>query len=190
MTVSRRFALGLILAVAASVSPHGAQAQARTSVSIEAALHAGSGKGGEFFDRDVVGARLGLSVRRWRNPTLGVFAEGSMDWLQLRSGHVTVCYLSSRGGCLGEYPEFAGPTAVVGLVARRMNRLEMRAGLGGAAYAPTNGPRVGAVVSQVDAAVFPIAHIGLVLGARWIVIPRYRGDRLSVIPWAFGMRVR
>jgi hypothetical protein len=53
-----------------------------------------------------------------------------------------------------------------------------------------DGTRVGAVVGQLDAAVFPTAHIGLVLGPRFVVIPRYRRDRLTMIPALFGLRVR
>lgn len=79
---------------------------------------------------------------------------------------------------------------LLGAIMRRSDeRLEMRAGIGGAAYA-ADGPRVGAAVAQIDAAAFPVDHFGPTLGARWIVVPRYRGDRLSILPWALGVRIR
>jgi hypothetical protein len=109
----------------------------------------------------------------------------------LGKGGAAVCYRNPRGGCLDSYPEFAGPTFVAGLAAALADhRLELRAGGGGGAYAPADGPRVGATVGQVDGAAFPVKHVGLVFGGRWIVIPRYRGDRLSVLPWMLGLRIR
>jgi hypothetical protein len=65
----------------------------------------------------------------------------------------------------------------------------MRVGVGGAAFA-ADASRVGAAICQVDATVFPIAHVGLVVGARRIVIPNYRNGRLSLLPWTVGVSVR
>lgn len=62
-------------------------------------------------------------------------------------------------------------------------------GIGGASDA-VGGTRVGAIVGQVDVAVFPIAHLGLVLGARAIVIPSYRHDLLFAAPILIGPRAR
>jgi hypothetical protein len=169
------------------------EAQTRTSFAIDATLGGGFGKGGEFFDRQLVGARLGVSVRRGQPSHVGVFAEGSIDAVGLSMGHAAVCYPNPRGGCLDSYPELFGPTLVAGLVVGGEDGVsELRAGLGGAAYATGDerGSRVGAAVGQVDAAIFPVAHVGLVFGGRWIVIPRYRGDRLSVVPWMLGIRIR
>jgi len=173
-----------------TLGAHRADAQRRTTVAAEATIGGGSGKGGEFKDRELINARVGIGVRHWRTPRLGTFAELSMDWLGVGMGHHLVCVTNPRGGCLGNYPELAGPTVVVGIVGRRSDgRFEMRAGVGGGAYA-ADGPRVGAAVTQLDAAVFPITRVGLIVGARWVVIPRYRGDRLSVLPWSIGLRFR
>jgi hypothetical protein len=49
---------------------------------------------------------------------------------------------------------------------------------------------MGGMVGQLDAGVFPATHFGVVLGARILVIPRYRHDRLTMIPVLFGLRIR
>ena len=112
-----------------------------------------------------------------------------MDWLSVATGHAAVCYLGPRGDCLESYPAFAGPEITGGLMVRLRSRLEVRGGVGMGAYR-RDGPRVGGLLSQIDAAVFPFSSLGFVAGARAIVIPRYRGDRLWVIPWAAGVRLR
>jgi hypothetical protein len=164
-------------------------AQAGGAAAVDATVGGAAGKGGEFYDRDIGGARLAVSFRRWSTPHVGAFGELSMDWLGLSTGHYLVCYESSRGG-VESYPELSGPAAILGLIGGTVDRrFEARVGAGAGAYA-ADGTRVGAVVSQVDAAAFPVAHVGLIIGARWIVVPRYRADRLSMLPWTIGMRVR
>jgi len=181
----------LILAIACelALAPKPSAAQAPMTVAVDATFGAGVGKGGEFFDRTLPGARIAASIRRSGSTRVGFFGEVAMDWISIASGHAAVCYRSPRGGCLDSYPEFAGPTAVVGLIAQPIHLLELRLGVGGAAYT-ADGTRVAAALSQFDAALFPVTHVGLVAGARWIVVPRYRGDRLSVLPWMAGLRFR
>jgi hypothetical protein len=101
----------LCLVVAGGLSIHSgrAVAQRRTTLAVDATLGAGFGKGGEFYDRQLRGARIAASLRR--------------------SGSTRVGF-------------------------------------------------------------FPVSHLGVIVGARWIVAPRYRGDRLSVLPWSLGFRVR
>jgi len=176
--------------IGATLPAHVTLAQARTSIAVDAMASSGSGRGGAFVDRQLVGARLGISVHRWRAARWGAFLEGSFDGLDMTTGHKTSCLQHPGGGCMPPFPDFAGAAVVGGLAAARADRrLELRAGLGVAAYAADDGPRVGAFLGQLDAAAFPIAHVGLVLGARWIVIPRYRGDRLGVVPWTLGFRI-
>lgn len=65
-------------------------------------------------------------------------------------------------------------------------------GVGGAAYS-VNDTRVGAAVGEFDVAVFLVDHLGVILGARSAVIPvipRYRHDRLTMVPVLFGLRLR
>ena len=92
------------------------------------------------------------------------------------------------------YPELLGLTVTAGFIAQRTNRIEARLGFGAGAFIvdPTGlrGTRVGAMLSQADVTLFPVTHIGLIAGARWIAVPRYHGDRLSVFPWALGLRFR
>jgi hypothetical protein len=49
---------------------------------------------------------------------------------------------------------------------------------------------VGAAIGQLDVAAFPAAHLGLILSGRFVAIPRYRHDRLTMVPVLVGLRVR
>ena len=187
MTVLRHIVLVAVCGL--TLGPARAPAQGRTTIAVDATLGTGFGKGGEFFDRNLTGGRVAASVRHFSPTRLGLFGEVALDALSLSSGHSAVCYSNPRGGCLDSYPELWGPTVTGGLVAQLTDRIEMRFGVGAGAYAAT-GTRVGAALSQFDLSLFPVAHIGLIAGARWIVVPRYRGDRLSVLPWAIGLRFR
>ena len=179
------FIVGCALALGAGQ----AAAQARTTAAFDASLGAGFGKGGEFVDRDLVGARVAASVRRSSPAHVGFFGELAVEAISITTGHFTVCHPSSRGGCLRAYPELWGPTLTGGLIVQRADRIEARLGVGAGAFI-ADGTRVGAAVSQADMAVFPVTHIGLIAGARWVAIPRYRGDRLSIVPWTVGLRLR
>jgi hypothetical protein len=177
-----------VMLVAAAFVPCRGEAQAHTSLAAEAGLAGANGKGGEFYPRDVVDARVSLGVRRWQSTRLGVFADVSMDWFGV--GPRDICAVGSNGTCLDNYPPLQGPSAVFGIMARGMGqRVEMRAGLGGGAYS-VNASRFGAAIGQLDAALFPLAHVGLVLDSRRIVVPNYRSGRLSVLLWGAGVRVR
>jgi hypothetical protein len=178
-----------IAAVGLALTPVRSVAQARNTIAVDLTAGPGYGSGGEFFDRNLSGARVAASVRGSAQGRIGYFGEVAMDWLSITQGHAAVGYISSRGGFKDSYPEFMGPTGVVGIVAGGTSRFEGRLGVGGAAY-DGNGTRVGAILSQVDAALFPVAHVGLVAGVRWIVVPRFRGDRLQIIPWMIGLRLR
>ena len=177
------FACGLAL------RPERAVAQGRTTIAVDATLGAGFGKGGEFYDRSLTGARIAASLRRSSPTRLGFFGELAMDALSLTKDHLAVCYPNPRGGCLASYPELWGPTVTGGLIAQPTGRIEARLGVGGGAFM-SEGTRVGAAVSQADITLFPVRHIGVIAGARWVVVPRYRGDKLSVLPWAIGLRFR
>lgn len=179
----------LVAACGLALSPARTAAQARTTMAVDATVGAGLGKGGEFYDRNLQAVRIAASLRR-SNPTrLGFFGELAFDALSKLSGHAAVCYFSPRGGCMPHYPELWGPTLTGGVIAQPTHRIEARLGVGGGAF--TGGTtRVAAVVSQADLTFFPLTHIGLVAGARWVVVPRYRGDRLSILPWAIGLRLR
>ena len=50
--------------------------------------------------------------------------------------------------------------------------------------------RVGALVGQLDGAEFPLEHVGITLGVRPALLPRFRGDRLWIVPVSLGLRVR
>jgi len=177
-----------------ALGPERAAAQSRTTIAVDASLGAGLGRGGEFFDRDLRSARIAASLRRSGPTHFGFFGDLAIDAPSIHlSDRPIVCY-PSGGRCLGSYPELLGLTVTGGLMAQRTNRIEARLGVGGGAFIadPTGlrGTRVGAVLSQADVTVFPAPHLGLIAGARWVVVPRYRGDRLSILPWAIGLRLR
>jgi hypothetical protein len=183
--------LTLTFGVVIGATPVAAQSSARSSITVDAALGSGRGHGGEYRDRSLFGARLALSIRRWHSPQSALFAEAAWDWLGWTRGHFLVCYPSSRGGCVPSYPELSGPTIIAGVATDAWNhRIEGRAAVGGGAYRAAPGPRVGAAIVQADAAWLPLRHVGLVVGARWILLPRYRGDKLTIIPWNVGLRIR
>ena len=188
MKVLRYIVIAVASCLAAMHAPLAAQT-ARTAA-LDATIGAGVGHGGDFFDRQLLGARLAASLR-WSRPTrFALFGEVAIDALSLSSGHYAVCYLNPPGGCLDAYPQLIGATITAGLLAPRLpDRFEMRLGLGGGVYR-TDNTQVAAPVGQADVAWFPTAHLGLVVGGRAIIVPRYHGDLLATFPWAIGLRLR
>ena len=162
----------------------------RFSWNADDTVGSGTGRGGEFVDRGLEGGRVAASARFKGAGSVGAFSEVALDLLNLQGGHKLSCIAGRTSACLPWYPEFSGPVAVIGAFAQPWSRTELRAGVGGGAYEPGNGPRVGAFVAQVDGAVFPIHHVGLVLGVRHILVPSYRHERLTITPWMVGLRVR
>ncbi len=164
-------------------------AQRPRSVALDATVGSATGQGGEFKDPWMVGARLAASLRFGRGAHVRYFVELAADGVALAKGNEPYCARSSRGGCKSTSPAFTGATAVVGLVSAPTDDLELRGGLGAGAFR-ADGPRVGAVVAQLDVAGFPTRHVGVVVGAHQLVVPRYRGDKLTIRPWLVGVRVR
>jgi hypothetical protein len=168
---------------------HALLAQSGPSLSADATIGGGAGRGGEFFDRGIGGARLALSIRGAKVARVAPYTELAMDWLSFGLGGDAICAIGPRGNCLPRFPALSGPEVTVGAVVRPGARLEVRGGVGGGAYQVAN-TRVGGVLGQVDAAVFPVQHVGVVVGGRAVIVPRYRGDRLWTLPWAVGLRFR
>ena len=179
-------AFGLVAILPSVVRP-----QRQPSFSFDATIGGGTGHGGEFYDRGIVGGRVAVSIRIAGSAGARVlpYGEIAMDWLAITMGHDALCVISPRGGCMQPFPELSGPSLSVGLLNRPKHWVELRGGLGTAAYT-AEGTRVGAVSGSVDTALFPTDHIGVVVGTRLIVVPRYRRDRLWTNPWALGVRVR
>ena len=187
MVTSSRFSIALAVAISLGVA-HRATAQTPNHWSADAAIGSGTGHGGEYFDDGRVAAHLAVAKRLLERGKLAVSLEAGYDWLGLGAVKL-VCPLNARGDCRRRFPDIAGPSASTGVLFAPWTRVEARAGVGGAAYS-VDGTRVGAAIGQLDAAVFPAAHIGVVLGARFVVIPQYRHDRLTMIPVLFGLRFR
>ena len=157
--------------------------------SADATIGDGVGRGGEYFNNDRGAAHLGVAERMLQAKRLAVYVAAGYDWLGLGVGGDAVCVISSRGGCRPRYPDIRGPSVTTGVLVAPWTRVEARVGVGGAAY-PVDDTRFGAAVGQFDAAVFPVDHLGVVLGARFTVVPRYRHDRLTMNPVLLGLRVR
>lgn len=172
------------------VAVYPAGAQSNPSFAVDATTGAGQGNGGEFFDRGIGGVRLAVSVSGTRDARLSPYVEIAKDWLALGMDHILICYPSTRGGCIKPYPDLRGIELILGGLLRPTPRVELRAGVGGGAFEASEGPRVGGIVGQADATVRVSNHIGVLLGTRYVVLPRYIGDRLWTMPWAFGLRVR
>ena len=179
-----RSALGLGIVVSAPVA-----AQRPVALAIDATVGGSQGHGGEFWDRGLAGARFAITVRGGGMRTLVPYGEAAIDWLSITMGHDLLCVPSSRGGCMDPYPGLRGPTISFGLLARPRRRIELRGGVGGGAY-EAEGTRVGAITANGDIAGFIVGHVGVVIGTRLIIVPRYRGDRLWTNPWAIGVRIR
>ncbi len=184
----RRFAIGVI---ALSFVAKTAAAQSfRLQPSLELSMGDAFGSGGVYRYRHLDGgARIAVGLRVVRPQSVGGFVEIAGDALDLGAAYTTDCPPSPRGGCLRPYPAFFGVSGVAGVIGTPSTEFEWRAAIGGGAYG-AGGTRVGAVVTHVDVAGYPFAHLGLVAGVRAIVIPSYRHDRLWMIPWMLGVRIR
>jgi hypothetical protein len=184
-------ALGFTLGVASS---HRASAQGADRWSGDISLGGAAVKGGDFLNNGHAAVRLSATDRVLQGGRFAIDAQVGYDWLGrfglLGAASDLTCVVDTPGGrCRPPYPDVTGPSVSVGLGYTPVPRVETRIGVGGAAYS-VDGTRVGAAVGQLDAAVFPAAHIGLIFGARFAAIPRYRHDRLTVLPVLFGLRVR
>lgn len=181
--------LGFTLAVA---TPRSAGAQVAHRWSSDVAVGGAIVNGGDFFNNGRAAARLSVADRVLQRGRFAAYTEIGYDWFGqfglLGGNPDLVCVGSPGGGCAPPYPGVAGPSASVGLL-YAVTRVETRVGVGGAAYS-VDGTRVGAAIGQLDAAVSAATHLGLVLGARCAVIPRYRHDRLTLLPLLIGVRVR
>lgn len=60
-------------------------------MAVHATLGAGFGTGGEFYDRNLSGARVAASLRHSKPGNVGVLGEVAIDALSLTSGHLSVC---------------------------------------------------------------------------------------------------
>lgn len=187
--------LTLVLAFTLEVgsSPFAA-AQVDHRWSTDATFGGATVKSGDFFNNGRAAAHLSVADRMLQRGRFATYAEVGYDWfgrfgLLGADPDLTCVVNTAGGGCEPPFPDVTGPSASIGLVYAPVTRVETRVGVGGAAYS-VDGTRVGAAVGQLDAAVFPADHLGLILGARFAVIPRYRHDRLTMIPVLLGLRVR
>lgn len=189
----RRFALVLAFTLGVG-SSHDASAQGGYRWSADGAVGAASVNGGGFFDNGPAAAHLAVANRVLQRGALATYVEAGYDW-QFRLGPLggnpdLICIVNTPGGsCAPSFPDVTGASLSIGLAYAPFSKIETRVSLGGAAYS-VGGTVVDAAVGQLDAAVFPARHVGLMLAARYAVIPRYRHDRLTMLPVLLGLRVR
>ena len=188
--------LTLVLVFTFSVgSSSRARAQADYRWSTDGAVGVATVNSGQFLNE--IGkavAHFAIADRVLQRGPFAAYAEAGYDWLGkfflIGANSDLICIGDPPGGgCRPDFPDITGPSASIGLLYAPLTRLETRVGVGGAAYSVA-GSRVGAAVGQLDVAVFPAAHLGVILGARFAVIPRYRHDRLTMVPVLLGLRVR
>ncbi|MEQ1689770.1 MAG: hypothetical protein ABMA00_00685 [Gemmatimonas sp.] len=173
-----------LVAIAAS-----AGAQQRIRLTLDATVGAGFGKGGEYRSRSIGGARVAVSTRFQSATGWNPFGELSLDGLSLGLIRGVGCQLNARGACVKPYPELIGATAVLGVATTLASRVDLRFGVGAGAYT-ADGTHAGAAIAQTDITAYAFDTVGLVAGVRWVVVPQYRGDRLTILPWMIGLRVR
>ena len=181
--------MALPVACAIAFQPDFSAAQAGKTLAVDATFGAARGGGGEFIDRELKSLRIAASLRRIGPQHFGYFADLAIDAPSLPSDHFAICKPRSSGGCVPWFPSLWGPSLAAGAVARPTTRIEVRVGAGGGAYF-NKGSAVGGVLGLFDVAWLAASHVGVVVGGRWILLPSYRGDRLSLAPWALGVRVR
>jgi hypothetical protein len=88
-----------------------------------------------------------------------------------------------------KFPTVGGSNLTLGGTFALASAVQLRAGLGAGAYS-LDDTRVGGVLAEAEAAVFPVPYLGIVARARAVAIPRYRQDRLSLTHWLLGVRLR
>lgn len=90
------------------------------------------------------------------------------------------------------FPELRGWNATAGVLVRPKRFLEVRGGVGVGRYV-TTPDRLTALAARLlmaDIAVYPISHIGVAVGQRFVSLDRYRGERLSMWPTSVAIRIR
>jgi hypothetical protein len=161
------------------------------SFAVDASINPGTGRGGEFKNYDALSWRVAASLTGRLTPRMGLFVELAADPMSLLDAEKADCVPSSRGGCAPTFPDLVSGYGLVGVESGRQtaSRFEVRAGLGGGMVS-ANHTRAGVVVAQADAGLFATQHVGLVLGLRALMIPKFDGDRLTVRSALVGLRIR
>ena len=178
------FVLAFTLSVGSSSL---ASAQAEYRWSADGTVGAATVNSGEFLnDVGKAVAHLAVGDRVMQRGPFAAYAEVGYDWLGkfflIGANSDLICVVDRPGGgCRPDFPNVSGPTVSMGLLYAPFPRVETRLGVGGAAYSVA-GSRVGAAV--------PATNVGLILGARFAVIPGFRHDRLTMVPVLLGLRVR
>lgn len=178
-----------IAAVLASTTP--ASAQPRLTVSAEVTFTGGVARGGEYTARDKRGARAAVSVRSASRAKVTPYIEVATHAWSLNTGYDLTCPINAQGQCIPNYPDFAGPELLAGVLWRPEPKLELRSAVGMGGYrGGVGGARVGGATAAVDGALFLTNRWGVVAGARALVVPNYRGAYLSSVPVVIGVRFR
>jgi hypothetical protein len=158
---------------------------------MDATIGTAEGRGGDFVDRYFAAARFAVSGVVPVAPNVGLFIALGYDWFGFVAGHNT-CRINTgnpSGGCLPTFPTVGGSNLTFGGAFALASAVQLRAGLGAGAYS-LDDTRIGGVVAEAEAAVFPVPYLGIVASARTVAIPRYRQDRLSLAHWLLGVRLR
>lgn len=179
----------VVVCLVSAVLPLQASGQAVLPLALQGTGGNATGRGGDYGDRVQPMVQLRASVRLLRRAH--VAAVVGVEW----EGHPVFqalylnCATRPDGSCIPTYPWLNGVNASIGVIATPHARIELGAGLGPGSY--TDGRRrVGAFAAHVEAAAFPLQHIGLMVGVRRVVLPAYVGNTLSLSSTVFGLRLR
>ena len=171
-----------------------ASGQSLRSVALDFRVGIVEGRGGDFVERDLNAAQIDLSGAVPITQSFGVFGSLGYDWFgRIMPAYGDVCVVRPPGntssGCIPSFPAGNGPSLTLGGAFALGTTVEFRAGLGAAALSLAN-TGVRGVLAEGEAALFPVASLGLVVRARSVTIPRYRGDRLGLAHLSLGIRLR
>jgi hypothetical protein len=102
------------------------------------------------------------------------------------------CRLTPAGECVPEYPSLTSVGALAGWEAGRRRGgggASLRA-VAGPAYYHAEGAKALGLQARVDLATMPVFRVALVASARGALMPRFRGDRLTLGALGVGVRVQ
>jgi hypothetical protein len=172
------------------------RAQTGFTWAADASIGVADQRGGEFLASSAPAARLAVSARKGLRRGIGVDAEFAYDWLGPASGGSgRPCRLDSRGFCMPDFPNIAGPAGLIG-VSFGDGNVDVRANAGMAAYrvdsrgAAGDIARLGAPLTEIDVALAPVSWFALVGGGRAFVLPNLHGDRVWIATLHLGVRLR
>lgn len=179
----------VVFCVLSGVLPPQASAQSVSPLAIQVTGGNVTGHGEDYRERVQPVVQLRASVRLLRRGHVAGVVGVEWDSHPVFQALKLICVVRADGSCIPQYPWLSGVNASIGVIAAPHARIELGAGIGPGIY--TDGrTRVGAIAAHLEGAAFPFQHVGLMIGARRVVLPNYSGGTLSLSSTVYGLRVR